>query len=585
MANLADTIVFGDLTVTRDHNVRGTMTVNGVVVFEGNVSIGGVLSGNGSGLTNLNASQLGSGTVPTARLPAAAMIGDTTYSAGSGLSLSGTTFSVSSPFNPNGTYGSLRAQATTQADVGLGNVPNWSQATFDGRYLGISAKAADSNLLDGIDSSGFARTTGTYAIRATATTKADVGLGSVSNVAASTSPTANTVAQRDSSGDIQARLFRSGYTTANGSIGFIMTQVDTGTNNFVRPSTPAQVKASLGITAGDVSGLSDAATTTVAAIRSGTTASNVGLGSVLNVASYSKTQSDGRYATAAQGTLATNAQPKETGKGLSTNDFTGALLSKLNGIAAGAQANVATNLGQSRTTTTYTVTSSTGSNTTLAAATTSLAGVMSSTDKSKLDGVAAGATANATDAQLRARSSHTGTQPVSTITGLSDAATTTVAAIRSGTTKANVGLGSVRDVASYSQAESNSRHLRKDVSDTLTGDLTVTGEVLATDVTITSDRRVKFDLQEVSGALAKVCSLTGYSYQMKGLPKGERRLGLVAQDVLKAFPETVHGSEETQYSLAYGNLVAALVQAIKEQQTTIESLEARLGRLEHQVNS
>lgn len=39
-------------------------------------------------------------------------------------------------------------------------------------------------------------------------------------------------------------------------------------------------------------------------------------------------------------------------------------------------------------------------------------------EKSKLAGVAAGATANATDAQLRDRAGHTGTQPISTVTGL-----------------------------------------------------------------------------------------------------------------------------------------------------------------------
>lgn len=43
--------------------------------------------------------------------------------------------------------------------------------------------------------------------------------------------------------------------------------------------------------------------------------------------------------------------------------------------------------------------------------------------KTKLDGIATGATANATDAQLRDRSTHTGTQAVSTITGLGTAAT------------------------------------------------------------------------------------------------------------------------------------------------------------------
>jgi len=50
-----------------------------------------------------------------------------------------------------------------------------------------------------------------------------------------------------------------------------------------------------------------------------------------------------------------------------------------------------------------------------AAATSSVAGFMSGTDKTKLDGVAAGATANSPDATLLARANHTGTQAAATI--------------------------------------------------------------------------------------------------------------------------------------------------------------------------
>jgi len=52
-----------------------------------------------------------------------------------------------------------------------------------------------------------------------------------------------------------------------------------------------------------------------------------------------------------------------------------------------------------------------------ATATPSVAGFMAAGDKSKLDNVAIGATANATDAQLRDRATHTGTQPWSSLTG------------------------------------------------------------------------------------------------------------------------------------------------------------------------
>lgn len=51
------------------------------------------------------------------------------------------------------------------------------------------------------------------------------------------------------------------------------------------------------------------------------------------------------------------------------------------------------------------------------------AGFMSGADKTKLDGIASGATANATDAALRDRATHTGTQAAATITGLATIAT------------------------------------------------------------------------------------------------------------------------------------------------------------------
>lgn len=77
-------------------------------------------------------------------------------------------------------------------------------------------------------------------------------------------------------------------------------------------------------------------------------------------------------------------------------------------------------------------------------ATTALKGVMSAADKAKLDGIATGATVNATDAALRDRATHTGTQAAGTITGLSTVATSGNAADLSGNlpvTRLNAGTG------------------------------------------------------------------------------------------------------------------------------------------------
>ena len=63
----------------------------------------------------------------------------------------------------------------------------------------------------------------------------------------SKSNSSNTVVVRDGN-DVRARLFRPEYTTTNGNIGYIMTQVETGTgNNYIRPSTPAQIKNALNL--------------------------------------------------------------------------------------------------------------------------------------------------------------------------------------------------------------------------------------------------------------------------------------------------------------------------------------------------
>lgn len=58
----------------------------------------------------------------------------------------------------------------------------------------------------------------------------------------------------------------------------------------------------------------------------------------------------------------------------------------------------------------------------ISAATSGAAGSMSAADKSKLDGVATGATANSSDATLLARANHTGTQLASTISDFNSAA-------------------------------------------------------------------------------------------------------------------------------------------------------------------
>ena len=92
-------------------------------------------------------------------------------------------------------------------------------------------------------------------------------------------------------------------------------------------------------------------------------------------------------------------------------------------------------------------------------------------------------------------------------------------------------------------------------------ELKVTGSILATqDILAFSDRRLKSKIERIEGALDKVCALGGYTFTMNDKPS----TGLIAQEVLEVLPEAVHGSEETHYSLAYGNMIGLLVEAVKE---------------------
>jgi hypothetical protein len=107
-----------------------------------------------------------------------------------------------------------------------------------------------------------------------------------------------------------------------------------------------------------------------------------------------------------------------------------------------------------------------------------------------------------------------------------------------------------------------------------TAKLHVQGTILASDnITAFSDIRLKDDVVTIPHALDKVNKLRGVEYTSK--ESGNRGIGLVAQEVQTAVPEVVQQNGE-YLSVAYGNMVGLLVEAIKEQQKQIDFLMSRL---------
>ena len=103
------------------------------------------------------------------------------------------------------------------------------------------------------------------------------------------------------------------------------------------------------------------------------------------------------------------------------------------------------------------------------------------------------------------------------------------------------------------------------------GNWIVDGSITAGgNVTAYSDAKLKTNLQVINSPLDKVAALTGYTFDR--IDTGETQTGLIAQDVLKVLPEAVGYAEDGTLTLAYGNLVGLLVEAIKELKGEIEEL-------------
>lgn len=100
---------------------------------------------------------------------------------------------------------------------------------------------------------------------------------------------------------------------------------------------------------------------------------------------------------------------------------------------------------------------------------------------------------------------------------------------------------------------------------------------VAGDVTAASDIRLKDNFKRIDDALNKVGLLNGYTFDRKDLECGTRQTGVIAQEVQSVLPEAVYTQEESGYlSVAYGNMIGLLIEAIKEQQDEISKLKERI---------
>ena len=111
---------------------------------------------------------------------------------------------------------------------------------------------------------------------------------------------------------------------------------------------------------------------------------------------------------------------------------------------------------------------------------------------------------------------------------------------------------------------------------------TFSGSVYAPAYFYTSDRRFKENVRTIDDAITKVMGLRGVYFNMKDDPDKRDQLGVIAQEVRQFVPEAVVDNEQNGMSVAYGNMIGLLIEAIKEQQRQIDALKAEVNTLKAQ---
>ena len=114
----------------------------------------------------------------------------------------------------------------------------------------------------------------------------------------------------------------------------------------------------------------------------------------------------------------------------------------------------------------------------------------------------------------------------------------------------------------------------RDLDNSSNNDFTFTkgGQFTASDdITAFSDRTLKENIISIPNALDKVCAIGGYTFDRTDIVR-DRQTGVIAQEVLEVLPEAVHQNEDGIYSVAYGNMVGLLVEAIKELKSEVDEL-------------
>lgn len=116
------------------------------------------------------------------------------------------------------------------------------------------------------------------------------------------------------------------------------------------------------------------------------------------------------------------------------------------------------------------------------------------------------------------------------------------------------------------------------------GNIRIEGDALVTGTaTSNSDERLKKDFSFIPNALERVLNIHGYTFHWIDEAKSkDRQIGLRAQEVEKVFPELVKKDKQGIRSVAYQNLVAPIIEALRQLYLLFTQQDVRISALEEE---
>tara|TARA_B110000208_G_scaffold77208_1_gene98923 strand:+ start:4321 stop:5325 length:1005 start_codon:yes stop_codon:yes gene_type:complete len=158
----------------------------------------------------------------------------------------------------------------------------------------------------------------------------------------------------------------------------------------------------------------------------------------------------------------------------------------------------------------------------------------------------------------------------------------------------NIGLSSISGLFSNNSAEDginystidktvllgkSTKHYSPDSGQT---NLEVNGDIYASSLYATSDKRLKKNIKKIEYPIEKVKQLNGVSFDWR--KTNEPSSGIIAQDLEKIMPEAVINGINNIKSVNYSSIIGLLVETVKEMNLKYDNLEYKFNELNKKLN-